>query len=368
MERARPTPDSPPITRTRRVAIVIPCRNEEAYIEACLESVLRFEVPADTALEVMVYDGGSTDQTPQIVERFAAAHPEVRLFRNPRRYQAAAVNLAVTASTADFFLWLGAHTQFPRDYVQRCLATADRTGADVVGGFCITQPGGTGYGAQLVQAMTTHKFGVGDSGFRTGAKEGPVDTVAYALFRARVFAQVGLLDERLVRAQDYEFNQRVRRAGLTIWFDPEIRCSYHNQASLGAFYRKQIILEAPYNAYMWWIAPYSFAPRHAITGVFALGVLGGLGLAPLTPWIAWPFAGVMALYALLAIASAVQQAVRYRQPWHLVALPCCFFAFHFLHGLGVLAGLVRLASRTSPVQRAPIFDRTLRREVAVAGR
>lgn len=336
------------------VAIIIPCRNEEGYIGACLRSVLDFDLPPNTHLEILVLDGSSTDRTKLIVAELAAAHPDIRVLDNPRRYQGCAVNLAVAASQADCFLWLGAHTKFPRDYVRLCLETSRRTNASVVGGFCITLPGGQHYGAEVVQALTTHKFGVGDSSFRTGAQEGPVDTVAYALFKREVFDRVGLLDERLVRAQDYEFNQRIRAAGMTIWFNPAIQCSYHNMAALGAFYRKQIFLEAPYNAYLWYLAPYAFAPRHAITGVFAAGVLGGLALGPLTPWIAWPFAAVMSLYALLAILSALQQAVRYRQPIHALVLPFCFFGFHFLHGLGVLSGLARLLTGTAPVQKGGV--------------
>lgn len=334
------------------VAIVIPCRNEEAFIGACLRSVLAFELPPGTALEILVLDGGSTDRTREIVGALAAIHTNIRCLDNPRRYQGCAVNLAVRSSQADSFLWLGAHTHFPRDYVRLCLETAGRTGASVIGGFCVTQPGGAGYGAQLVQALTTHKFGVGDSSFRTGAQEGPVDTVAYALFKREVFDRVGFLDERLIRAQDYEFNQRIRAAGMKIWFNPAIQCSYHNMAALGAFYRKQIFIEAPYNAYMWYLAPYAFAPRHAITGAFAFGVLGGLALSPLTHWIGWPFVAVMALYGLLAVLSALQQALRYRQPWHALTLPWCFFGFHFLHGLGVLGGLARVLTGTAPVQRA----------------
>ena len=337
--------------KTRIVCVIIPCRNEELHIQSCISTVLQFELPPGTSLEVVVLDGQSTDRTPQIVADIAGRHANVRLMDNPQRYQGCAVNLAVGGSRADYFLWLGAHTYFPANYLRIALETADRTGASVVGGFCITETGGVGYPAQLVQALTTHKFGVGDSSFRTGAQEGAVDTVAYALFKREAFDRVGLLDERLVRAQDYEFNQRIRSAGLTIWFNPAIKCSYHNMAGLVAFYRKQILLEAPYNAYMWYLAPYAFAPRHAITGVFAAGVLGGLALSAFTPWIAWPFAGVMSLYALLAVLSALQQAVRYRRPFHVLVLPICFFGFHFLHGLGVLAGLARLATGTAPVQK-----------------
>lgn len=118
-----------------------------------------------------------------------------------------------------------------------------------------------------------------------GGEEGPRDTVPFGFFKRSIFDRIGLYDERLVRAQDYEINRRIIAAGGTVWLNPQIEAYYHNQSTLAKFYKKQIVKEAPYNAYMWWVAPYAFAPRHAITGFFTAGVLGGLALGPLTAWI-----------------------------------------------------------------------------------
>ncbi len=186
------------------------------------------------------------------------------------------MNRGLDLARGRWIMRLDAHTIYPPDYLLRCHETAARTGAANVGGICITQPGGTGYQAQLVQALTTHKFGIGDSGFRTGATAGPRDTVPFGFFRRELFDEIGRFDERLVRAQNYEFNRRIAAAGQTVWLDPRIQSRSFNQPTLQAFYRKQFLYEAPYNAYLWCLATYAFAPRHAITGVFALGVLGGL--------------------------------------------------------------------------------------------
>jgi hypothetical protein len=210
---------------------------------------------------------------------------------------------------------------------------------------------GEHYQAGLVQALITHKFGVGNSGFRTDAAEGPADTVPYGFFRRSVFDRVGMFDERLVRAQDYEMNRRVIAAGGKVWRNPQIQISYFPQPDFVSFIRKQFVYEAPYNAYMWYLAPYSFAPRHAITAVFALGVIGGIILSPFSTLVRTAFAAVMLLYALLAIFSAMSQGARYREPRHVIFLPFAFFGYHFLHGLGVLAGLLKLATGNAPVQR-----------------
>ena len=333
-----------------KVCIILPFRNEANRLSSCLEGLLEFRVPTGVEVTILCMDGGSADGSEKVLEKFAERHPNIKTLTNPHGYQGCAVNLAVRSVPADAYLWLGAHTQFPPDYLESCLETRQRTRAEVVGGVCETLPGGDSYGAKLVQAMTTHKFGVGDSGFRIGAKEGIRDTVPYALFGKEAFSQGGYLDERLVRAQDYEFNRRLSRMGMKIWLNPKIRCAYRNQSSFWSFIKKQIFLEAPYNSYMWYVAPYAFQPRHAVTGFFAAGVLGGLALFPFSKVFAAVFSLLMILYVGLGIGAALQQARRFRDWRHVFTLPVCFFIFHFGHGLGVLQGLFRLATGTAPVQ------------------
>lgn len=334
------------------VSILIPCRNEGKYIKKCLESVLAFECPEGVTFELLALDGRSDDDTVVIAKSVALTDSRVQVLDNPGKIQSTAVNLGVRQSRGKWIMRLDAHAEYPKDYLRLCHESALRTGADNVGGIFITEPGGDGYSAQLVQALTTHKFGVGDSGFRTGEAEGWADTVPYGFYRRDVFDRLGYLDERLVRAQDYEFNRRIIASGGKILRNPLIQIRYYNQPTVPAFLKKQIVKEAPYNAYLWYIAPYAFAPRHAITGVFAAGFLGGLILSPFTRFIAWPFAAVMFLYFSLAFFSAVQQARRYKEARHVLFLPACFFLFHFIHGFGVLIGMAKLLLKIAPVQKS----------------
>lgn len=66
--------------RKVRCSVLIPARNEEANIGACLESVLR---EPQTEMEVIVLDDGSTDRTPQIVREFSARDARVRIESAP---------------------------------------------------------------------------------------------------------------------------------------------------------------------------------------------------------------------------------------------------------------------------------------------
>lgn len=334
------------------VSILIPVKNEEGYIANCLDSVISFQRPKNVQFEVLVLDGLSTDKTHSILKQYTKKYKIIKTFQNIHGIQSTAINLGVKRSKGEWILRLDAHARYPSDYLLHCIETSKRTKADNTGGIFITEAGGCRYQAYLVQALTTHKFGVGDSGFRTGAEEDWADTVPYGFYRRKLFDQIGWLDERLVRAQDYEFNRRIIAAGGRIFRNPDIQIHYFNQPSLSAFYRKQFFLEAPYNAYMWYLAPYAFAWRHAITGFFTLGFLGGITFGPIYPrLIGIPFVAVMVLYAALSILAAIQQAIRYKEPRHAFSLPLAFFLYHFVHGLGVVTGILRLATLTAPVQK-----------------
>ena len=332
------------------VSILIPCYQERDFIIPCLESVRRFELPAGWDIEVLVIDGGSTDGTQDRVTEFAASDSRFRLLHNPRRTQSTALNLGLVDSSGDYVLRLDAHSTYPADYLKKCIETSLRTGAENVGGLVVTRARGSGYQAALVQALTTHWFGVGSS-FRTGAKEGPADTVPYGFFRRDTFKKFGLFDERLWRGQDYEFNRRIRAGGGLVWLDPRIVLDYFQQPTLKRFLRKQFREDAPYNAYMWYLAPYTFTPRHAVTAVFALGVMFGIPLAFLARPLAVLVGGILATYLVLALSASVQQALRYRRPAHVLLLPLSFLAYHLTHGVGVLGGLARIGLGIQPVRR-----------------
>jgi chlorobactene glucosyltransferase len=61
-----------------RVSVLIPARDEEANLERCVSGLLGGTTAPD---EVIVYDDGSTDATPQILARLAAADARVRVLR-----------------------------------------------------------------------------------------------------------------------------------------------------------------------------------------------------------------------------------------------------------------------------------------------
>lgn len=335
----------------KSVTILVPAYNEELYIESCIKSILNFSGLDKIDYEIFVIDGMSDDKTREIVNQFLDSNPKIILLTNSNRIQSSALNIGIIRARYDYIMRLDAHCIYPTDYLQKSIETAIRTDADNVGGLIITNPGGTSYGAQLVQAITTHKFGVGNSGFRTGALEGLADTVPFGFFKKNIFTKIGLFDEKLIRCQDYEFNRRILKNGGIIWMNPLIQSQYFNQSTFGKFLKKQVLKEAPYVTYMWYLYTYTFTYRHAVTGLFTIFFIIGILLSFLFTWAKYLFLSVMILYLILALFSAVQQALKFKKLLHLFTLPISFFLFHFFHGLGILSGVLKLILNISPVQK-----------------
>jgi chlorobactene glucosyltransferase len=65
-----------PLKNRPMVSVLIPARNEEVNIGACLKSLLRQDYPN---FEILVLDDESTDQTAQIVEKYMKSYSKIHL-------------------------------------------------------------------------------------------------------------------------------------------------------------------------------------------------------------------------------------------------------------------------------------------------
>jgi succinoglycan biosynthesis protein ExoA len=329
------------------VSIIIPCRNEKNFIAKCLESVFSFD-PVPEGMEVIVVDGMSDDGTRDVLTHWVK-HSGIRLLDNPTRIVPTAMNIGIEAARGNLILRLDAHAEYPKNYLQLCLETSDRTGADNVGGVFETIPRDGSIEATLVQALTTHRFGVGNANFRLNALEGMADTVPFGCFRREVFVRIGGYDERLVRNQDYELNRRLIYLGGKVWLNPNIRTSYYNQESLRGLMR-QAFVNGQWNTWMWYLASYAFAWRHIIPGIFVLSLIGLLLLSSVVSQVMPILFFILAVYGLLALTTSIQQSRRYGW-WMAPLLPFLFLTYHFVYGAGTLWGGLWLVIGCSPVQR-----------------
>jgi glycosyltransferase involved in cell wall biosynthesis len=103
-----------------KLSILMPVYNERSVVERCIGQVLAAPVPEEMAREVVIVDDCSTDGTYAILERLAAAHPEIRLYKHARNSgKGAAVRTAIQYATGDFALIQDADLEYdPNEYPQ----------------------------------------------------------------------------------------------------------------------------------------------------------------------------------------------------------------------------------------------------------
>ena len=324
------------------VTVIMPVRNEGAFMARSLRAVLEQDYPPDL-MQVLVADGMSDDATREVVEELARAHPAhtVEIVDNPGGIVPTGFNAALSRAVGHVIVRVDGHTVIAKDYVSSCVTALERSGADNVGGRM--DAAGHGRVGEAIALATSSPFGVGDSQFHYASGEQWVDTVYLGAWRREVFDRVGGFDPEMVRNQDDEFNYRLRAAGGRILLTDRIRSRYYSRASLRRLFRQ-------YRQYGFWKVrvlqkhPKQMSLRQFVPPAFAAAVVGGAVLAPTSRGVRRLWVATLAAYGLAAVTASV--SVARRSGWrHLPLLPLAFAAMHLGYGGGFLAGLVRFAHR-----------------------
>jgi lipopolysaccharide/colanic/teichoic acid biosynthesis glycosyltransferase/GT2 family glycosyltransferase len=349
------------------VSVIIPCRNEKALIERCLDSIFANDYPRDR-LEVFVADGMSQDGTRAIVARYAQRCSLLRMLDNPTGTIPAAMNVGIKESSGQIILKMDAHSTYPQNYISECVRGLLVRGADMAGGIWSIMPRDGTLVAESIALALSHWFASGNAYVKTGAREPRwADAAAFGCWKRETFEKLGLFDERLAGSSDMDFNVRLRTSGGRILLIPQIKVSYYADGDLKSFWTHN------FNDGIWATYALKFGKRAASWRHWIpLGFVGVLSAAiitaPFYATIGWVLAGVVMTYLLCCMVFSAQLCVMYRN-WKLAALlPLVFVVRHIAHGSGALYGLVlalipglRWKGRRSAVARDGNTEYPLRR-------
>jgi cellulose synthase/poly-beta-1,6-N-acetylglucosamine synthase-like glycosyltransferase len=120
----KPAANAEPITK---ISIIIPARNEEENIAACLDSVIKQNYPAHL-FEVLVVDDHSTDNTAKIVLRYQQQNVKLislKDFIAPEEinsYKKKAIEIAIQQSTGELIVTTDADCIAPCNWLQTIAA------------------------------------------------------------------------------------------------------------------------------------------------------------------------------------------------------------------------------------------------------
>ncbi len=321
------------MSNNRTVSIVIPCRNEEKYIEKCITSLLNSNYPKEL-VTIMVCDGMSTDNTRAIISQLSKINTNVVLIDNVKQTTPFALNLGLKKATADIKIILGAHSEVDPNFISeniKVLKISDEIGCS--GG--VLENVYENETSEIIGLAMSSSFGVGNAHFRTGNKNGYVDTVAFGAYKKEVFEDVGYFDESLTRNQDDEFNYRLIKHNYKIYLSQKIKCKYYVRGSFDKLFKQ-------YYQYGYWKVFVNkkhktvTTVRQLIPLFFVLFLSVGAITSMLHNLIFYAYLGVIILYVVFAFLSALKLSTK---PSYIYKLVYCFLILHCSYGLGYLTGI-----------------------------
>lgn len=185
-------------------SVVTPSLNQGRFVGAAIESVLAQDVPD---VEHIVVDGGSTDETQDVLARY----PHLIVLRDEGRGQSQAINVGFRAASGEVIGWLNADDCYvPGAFEGVRRAVAEHPDAGIVYG-----------NAEYIDETGAVVGDIRSGPFDLERLLNGVNAIAQpsVFMRATLLERIGLLDEGLHYVMDYELWLRASRVTRLVWVD-----------------------------------------------------------------------------------------------------------------------------------------------------
>jgi succinoglycan biosynthesis protein ExoA len=315
------------------VTVLVPARNEEATIDACLASVLAQDF---RDLELLVVVNGSTDRTTEVVLARAATDPRVRLTVLGECSIPMALNAGLDRARGRWLVRVDGHSRIGPGYVRTAVDHL-RTGRWLGVGGRKDAVAATPTG-QAIAAVLSSPLAVGGSTYHHGTTAQVVDHVPFGCYPVDALRRAGGWDPRITVNEDFEMDQRLRREG-DLLFDPALRIEWHGRESIADLYRQYrrygtgkpaVALAHPGSVRLRHLAP------PALVGWLATAALVGLRRPALA-------AAAVAPYAVAVGGASAVIAHRLPRTARRADVPPAVLAMQVGWGVGFWQGLGRMA-------------------------
>ncbi len=324
---------------SKRISVVVPCRNEVLYIEECIEAIYACHLPENVQISVFIVDGMSNDGTRKKVVKLIDRYPSLHLVDNIIQLTPFAFNLGIYQQACDYVQIVGARHILSKNYLEKCLYHLE-SNPEIwcVGGKIINEYVNE-TGEIISKAMGT-SFGMGLGNFRTLNESGFTDTVTSPMYPYAVFEKIGFFDEELVRNQDDDFNFRVTQAGGKIYFEADISLKYYVRGNYTGLWR-QFFQYGYWKVYVNQKHKAVTTLRQLVPPLFvvyvALWFLSTLLLPSFRLVASWP----LVLYVLLGLYVGFKTYAFDGKNWNkALSVSITFPLLHLSYGLGYLQGIV----------------------------
>jgi glycosyltransferase involved in cell wall biosynthesis len=214
------------------ITIITPVKNSAETIERCITSVLNQSLKEE--FEYIIIEGGSTDKTPEILERcLADAKGRVRLFKEPGKGPAFARNIGIKNARGEIIVFIDADCEADSFWLMKLIQPFENKNVDGVCGTVKT-PKGLGAVARAIGLDWEYRQE------ERNIKKLKWFHLMNTAYRKEIFEKIGLLDEDLTTGEDQEFFRRAINRKFNFVFKKDA-VVYHYYRSTLFKYLKQFL-------------------------------------------------------------------------------------------------------------------------------
>ena len=226
-----------------KITIITPTFNQGRFIEETILSVINQKYPN---LEYIIIDGGSTDNTLEIIEKYKA-HISYWV-SEPDSGQSNAINKGLKAATGSIINWLNSDDIM----LPGCL--------DTIAGYFSNHPDIALVYGNIVYFNDNKKFP------NRILKAGKLQYLSHicfpqpaAFFSKRMIDAIGFIDESVHFSMDWDLYVRANLIGLRFLKVPDIFCKFriHNDSKTVSSFKKQFLID---NAFIFYSVVKSIQP------------------------------------------------------------------------------------------------------------
>jgi len=322
------------------VLFIIIAYNEEKTLGTLLEDIKKQNYPHEK-VQIILIDGMSTDNTKEIMQRFADednGFMGVIIENNPQKVLPCGWNVALSQAKNDLIIRVDAHSAIPEDFISKNVHCI-KSGEKICGGYRQSIIDKNTPWKQTLLLAETSMFGSSIAPYRRNSEKRYVKSVFHGAYCKEVFDTVGKYNEKLIRTEDNEMHFRMRKAGYKICFYPEIISYQYARNNL-----KKMLQQKYQNGF--WIGKtalvspkclqiYHFVPFAFMIGIIVTTLLAISGL-PLMAYLMW------GSYWLLTIIMSIIAIIKAKNiHLSLLTLPVLFLMMHLSYGLGTLVSFLK---------------------------
>lgn len=323
------------------ISIVVGIRNEEKFIEECIESLLKLDYPQDR-YEIIIVDGMSTDKTQELVQKYP-----VRLLLNERKNVSAARNLGVENARGNLVAFTDGDCKVDPEWLKILAREMENAPENVVcvGGPNLIFDTDPVFGRVVGYSQETFLGSGGSAQSKNSTIKHYVNSLpnCNAMYKKSVIQEVGGFDEKFLVGQDGDLNYRIAKKDYRFLYIPDAQVLHHRRGTLKTFsvrmFKYGMWMAELFKKHGEFVRWYAFLPSIAILFAASLLIASIIYSIPIYSIPMMFLFGLIAIYFVLVFVTSLQVIHKMRSKYGFFAL-LVIPVQHITYGLGFLYSFI----------------------------